>query len=209
MDQRTLEVYRALAEEKIKFWDSINSNLDEVFEVVFKNSHNVLDIGFGSGRDIRYLINKGFEVYGVDPCRIFVNKIKASLPGYSNRFHLDSLPGLSSQDKKTGFYDTVIMNAVLMHMLEEEIFEAVSAIKRILKPGGRLFISIPERMEGIDPKTHRTPEGLIYNLYSPNRIASIFSPLGFIMIYKKRSEDRFNRNDRIWSTMIFELEIKT
>ena len=209
MDQRTVEVYQKLALEKIKCWQEAKSNLDEVIDVAFKNSKNVLDIGFGSGRDSLYLSKNGFEVYGVDPCQAFVDEMKKiASPDKKERFCLDSLPLLSSQGEKD-FYDTIVCNAVLMHLIEDEMFEAVFSLKKILKPSGKLFISIPEKMEGIDPKSNRTSEGLLYNLHSPYRIASIFSPLGFIMVYKKRSQDRLNRQARIWVTMIFELDEKS
>ena len=52
-----------------------------------------------------------------------------------------TLPELATIADK--YYDGLLCSAVLMHLPEEELFDASFAIRRVLKEHGRLLLSIP------------------------------------------------------------------
>ena len=52
-----------------------------------------------------------------------------------------ALPALSAPFG--GEFDGVLCSAVLMHLAEADLFDAAFALRRILRRGGRLLISLP------------------------------------------------------------------
>ena len=68
----TINYYNLNADYYIK--DTINSNMTELyslFEKHIKPKSTILDLGFGSARDLLYFKNKGYITYGIDPCLEF------------------------------------------------------------------------------------------------------------------------------------------
>ena len=67
------------------------------FAEAFKPGTKILDIGCGSGRDIRILHEMGFLADGVDACEEFVDMINSQFTINDLRFTVfqDSLPELT------------------------------------------------------------------------------------------------------------------
>ncbi len=63
----------------IKQYNSISSPLKPLFDKYIQSNHKVLDIGFGSGRDLRYIKSLGIDCYGVDNCKEFVEIFRKTI----------------------------------------------------------------------------------------------------------------------------------
>ena len=96
-----------------------------------------LEVGFGSGALLKALAGRGNDVYGVDAGRDIVENAKTQ--GFVNVFHLD----VSEEDLPfdDDFFDAVYCYEVFEHLTNPHrlFFE----IRRALKPGHRLFFSVP------------------------------------------------------------------
>ena len=55
--------------------------IDQVLKGRLNNSMNVLDVGFGLGRNLVHFIQEGYDVYGIDKDKSAVDFFKASLSG--------------------------------------------------------------------------------------------------------------------------------
>ena len=97
----------------------------------------ILESGCGLGRWVFYLRQKGFDITGIDLARPAVEMAKAYDP--SVPILLDDV--LQSQFPEQSF-DAAISLGVVEHF-EEGPQQALAELRRVLKDGGLLFISVP------------------------------------------------------------------
>jgi SAM-dependent methyltransferase len=233
MDTRTLKFYNENSANLAATYDSCSGGISDhraegraSFAEAFPSGAKILDVGCGSGRDLRILWKLGYAADGVDSCEEFVDMINddtsratarpthgltdSPSPGLSALEHsrtpalLDSLPELARIADAA--YDGVLCSAVLMHLPEEELFDAVFALRRVLRKRGRLLLSIPMSDDTIDPETKRDPNGRLFNGVVPEQLQLLLERVGFNLLNRWESADSLNRDHRKWATMLFELE---
>jgi len=68
MDEKTLDYYSQNAPDVFKRYDSVQDGIEKYFKETFPQKGHILNIGAGSGRDVRYLIQDGHKAYGLEPC---------------------------------------------------------------------------------------------------------------------------------------------
>jgi len=96
---------------------------------------SILDIGCGRGVMLNELKRKGWEVTGVEWSE---DAVKAGeLPEGAVHISRD----LRSLRLKTGEYDAVSLWHVMEHLKDPR--ETLKEIRRVLRPGGRLFVEVP------------------------------------------------------------------
>lgn len=104
----------------------------------------ILESGFGNGTLILDLVNKGFNVKGIDISEKNVKSIQNKLKKGDLRADI-----VQGDILKTPFldeeFDVIVACEILEHITNIE--EAVKEIGRILKPGGTLIISVPYRQK--------------------------------------------------------------
>jgi SAM-dependent methyltransferase len=156
MDLRTIEYYSSHAQTIARRYESIVSPHANRFVSAFHASSRVLDIGFGSGRDLANLYALGFDVFGIDAVAEFVEMAQVLHPyKLRNRVSCDSLPDF--EIPFGGEFDGVLCSAVLMHLDSTELFNAALNIKRCLKRNGRLLISVPSFRSELDHASEARP----------------------------------------------------
>ncbi|MCF7849006.1 MAG: methyltransferase domain-containing protein [Kiritimatiellales bacterium] len=207
MDDRTQQVYLKKTGDYVQRYDAVVGGISEHFTEAFPKGAKVLDIGCGSGRDLRVLHEMGYQADGVDPCPEFVEHAKTRCSQYGSTIEVDSLPGLSTLGDAA--YDGILCSAVLMHLPEEELFDSVFTLRRILREKGRLLISIPLPDDSIDPCTLRDDQGRLFNGISPGQLELLLERIGFKLINRNESEDGLQRAHRRWATLLFRLERQT
>ena len=102
----------------------------------------VLDAGCGSGRNLVYLLRRGFDVWGIDGSERAIAAVRAqgaalapSLP--ADRFRVEAVECMSFDDES---FDVVISSAVLHFARDETHWEAMlREMWRVLKRGGVFF----------------------------------------------------------------------
>jgi 2-polyprenyl-3-methyl-5-hydroxy-6-metoxy-1,4-benzoquinol methylase len=94
----------------------------------------ILDIGCGNGRFLAVMQKLGWNVYGVEP-----DSYSAKLAREQSRGPV--YPTLQDAHFSTDFFDIVTMNHVFEHV--ENPVEVSQECYRILKPGGRIGICVP------------------------------------------------------------------
>lgn len=101
-----------------------------------------LDIGAGSGRDAAWLHRLGFTVVAVEPAEGMREAGKAHHPQADIRWLDDRLPALTATHRLGLAFDVILLSGVLMHVPPRDRPRAFRKIATLLKPGGRLFISV-------------------------------------------------------------------
>ena len=147
----------------------------------------VLDAGCGSGRNLIYLLQNGYEVFGADADRNAVEetrRLAASLaPALpAGNFRVESLEAMSFPDD---FAAVVLSSAVLHFARDDDHFQAMlRGTWRVLKPGGLLFcrlassIGIETQIEQVAGRRFNLPDGSERYLVDEALLVRLTSQLG-------------------------------
>lgn len=104
------------------------------FETNITEGKRLLDIGFGSGRDMIYFQNKGYNVYGIDPSQKMCEHAKAI--GLINVYCMSVLD-MNFFDE----FDCIWACASLLHIPSFSLKEAFDKCYRALKKDGVMYCS--------------------------------------------------------------------
>jgi SAM-dependent methyltransferase len=123
-----------------------HTNLGEVIEW-FKSMrvNTVLDLGCGMGRNLFPLLEAGFDAYGIDNAEYGIKHIWTELDkkNLSKKIVLGKFQNLPFKDNH---FDAIISIQTLNHGYESDIIQGINEIKRVLRPGGYFFITVPGRI---------------------------------------------------------------
>jgi SAM-dependent methyltransferase len=141
---------------------------DQLLKGRFDGARTVLDAGCGSGRNLVYFLQNGFDVYGTDrdPDAIArVRRLAAQLAPHApaGRFHQAAVEAMPFGDATM---DAVLSSAVLHFADDEAHFAAMlDEMWRVLRPGGLFFarlassIGMEDRVEPLRGRRHHLPDG--------------------------------------------------
>lgn len=142
--------------------------LDQIMKGRIGPGRRILDAGCGGGRNIRFLLRCGCDVWAVDRDSDAVESARrmareCGLNQIEDRYRCEPLEALSFDDAS---FDAVICNAVLHFADHEDHFEKmVDGLWRVLAPGGVFFarlasnIGIEKLVSAIDGRVCRLPDG--------------------------------------------------
>jgi 2-polyprenyl-3-methyl-5-hydroxy-6-metoxy-1,4-benzoquinol methylase len=104
-------------------------------EALVGRKGTLLDIGAGRGELLQTGVKLGWRVVGIEPSTTFAAHA-AQLSGAEVRREPVEQCGFASSS-----FDVVILGAVLEHLYNPD--ETIREISRILRPGGALFVDVP------------------------------------------------------------------
>lgn len=201
MDPKTLAYYTENATEIARRYESVVSPVERYFALAFTPGARVLDVGCGSGRDTACLLNNGYDAYGIEPVEALRHAAMAAHPELAGRLSEGGLP--HTGDAFGGEFDGILCSAVLMHVPDTDLLESALAIRRLLKPGGRLLLSIPAS-RGDLLSGDRDTNGRLFSPYSADEISLLLERLGFGSISRWESDDVLGRSGTSWTTLLME-----
>ncbi|HKP76910.1 MAG TPA: class I SAM-dependent methyltransferase [Longimicrobiaceae bacterium] len=140
---------------------------DQLLGGRFDGRRRVLDAGCGGGRNLVYLLARGFECYGIDRVAASVERVRALAARLApatprENFVAGELDRLPWAD---GSMDVVICSAVLHFAADEAHFgRMVGELGRVLAPDGLFFARLASNIgmeAGIGPagRRARLPDG--------------------------------------------------
>ena len=147
----------------------------------------VLDAGCGSGRNLVYLMQSGYPVFGVDPDPISIqvvqrlaSRLAPHLP--PDNFRVEAIEQISFPE---GFADVVLSSAVLHFARDDAQFTAMlRGTWNALRRGGLLFcrlassIGMEQQVRPIAGRRHRLPDGTERYLVDEALLTSLTRELG-------------------------------
>ena len=202
MDQPTVSFYSANAPTVAARYESVVSSLASHFSTAFRPQSKLLDIGFGSGRDLAVLVEQGHDCYGVDPTKELIAEAQAYHPELVGRLMKGALPELLPPFG--GAFDGVLCSAVLMHIPVDQLPLAAQSIKDCLRPQGRLLYSVPcKRLDVVGD--NRDGNGRLFVPDQQDRIQRIFEDLGLTLVSSWTNKDSMGRDAVEWKSVLMEL----
>lgn len=128
----------------------------------------VLDAGCGTGRNLVYLLQAGYEVFGSDVSADAIGSVQAMAATLApqlprTNFRVEPVEAMTWPG---GFADVVISSAVLHFAVDDDHFDAmVARMWDAVRPGGLLFcrlastIGLEHRMRALGGRRHQLPDG--------------------------------------------------
>jgi SAM-dependent methyltransferase len=163
---------------------------DQLLRGRIRPGMRVLDAGCGSGRNLVYLLQSGFDVFGVDAeresieeARRLAARLAPHLP--AENFRLEPVERMSFPD---AFADVVLCSAVLHFARDDEQFTAmVRETWRALRAGGLLFcrlassIGMEDRVVRVAGRRFSLPDGSERYLVDESILMSLTRELGGVL----------------------------
>ena len=156
----------------------------------------VLDLGAGSGRDASWFAARGWNVVAVEPSTGLREVARSLHPSAAIRWENDRLPGLERTLRLGLSFDLVWLSAVWMHVAPPDRRRAFRKLVTLLKPGGRMMLSLRHGPPPPDRPMHAVDAAEVETLAVEHGLA--IRQVG-------RSEDRLGRADVAWTTLVLEL----
>jgi len=194
---QTINYYNKTADDLVVAYEHANmSDLHTCLLTNLRHGSKVLDIGFGSGRDLFFLEQNGYDIWGVDPSHKFVKYAKKRFSAISDHFFKASLPDLIVPKELLHSFDSVILIAVWMH-LPKEIYEySIKSICSLLKPQGKIILSYSV--------THRMGETERYfENVDGDMIKVLFEKHGCTKTTTTENKDGLGEREIIWVTEVY------
>ncbi|MGA2736471.1 MAG: class I SAM-dependent methyltransferase [Bryobacteraceae bacterium] len=141
---------------------------DQLLRGRIRPGMRVLDAGCGSGRNLVYFLNEGYDVFGVDTnpeaiecTRRLAASLAPAVPAHN--FRLEAVEEMTFPD---AFADVVLSSAVLHFASSDDHFERIlRGAWRVLKPKGALFcrlassIGMENQVRRVTGRRFRLPDG--------------------------------------------------
>jgi ubiquinone/menaquinone biosynthesis C-methylase UbiE len=182
MDQSQLAVntYNKIADKYANqyFDDTVDHPYIDRFLALLAHGARILDIGSGPGQFSKYIIDKGFEVVGIDLSREMVSISKQRVP--QGKFQFMDMRRL---DFPADSFDGIFCAYALIHIPTEEIPSTLKGFSRILKKGGYLEIAVQQGdPDHIISEPFMPTEKMFFNFFSSERLSQFLTDAGFQII---------------------------
>ncbi len=186
--------YEKNAESYIE--ETIKCNMEEQYKLFTKYlipKAKILDIGFGSGRDIEYFISKGYQAEGIDVTKAFVKNMQEK--GYT--VYLKAAEDLDF----INYYDAIWACASLLHVKKDCLNEVMEKCALALKENGIIYCSFKYGdFEGIK-------NGRYFNYLNEKDINEILKNTNLNLLEMVITNDvREDRKDEKWLNLVLRKE---
>ncbi|MCI4663276.1 MAG: class I SAM-dependent methyltransferase [Neomegalonema sp.] len=169
-DARTLDFYNANAPQvAAKQTQTAPHTTVDIFLAALPPGGSVLDLGCGAAWAAAEMAQRGFDVTAVDGAQGMVAEARR-LTGLDVRLlRFDELEDIA-------LYDGVFASFSLLHAPREEAPDLLARVRRALKPGGVLFVSVKTSAEGSVERRDRL--GRFYADYAPSDLEALIVAAG-------------------------------
>lgn len=180
-----IDDYDDIAEEYAQ--EFFGDTSDEKYIDIFLQSlegKKVLDVGCGNGRDCKYIAEKGFEINGIDLSVGMLKIAKERIP--EGNFEVMDMTNMTYPENS---YDGIVSNCSLFHVPIEELPRTLANFKKILKPNGKLFLTLQEgNGESMIEEPYRPGVHIYMNYFSVDKILDLLEEHGFNIDYMTKEE---------------------
>jgi SAM-dependent methyltransferase len=157
----------------------------------------VLDIGAGSGRDADWFAAQGWEVIAAEPAKAMREAAARRHASPLIRWIDDRLPGLEAVHRFAISFGLIWLSGVWMHVHPEERPRAMRKLATLLKPGGRIMLTLRH-----GPAPDDRPMWPV----DASEIERLGLEFGLsLRVATERADDLQGRSDISWQTIILEL----
>ena len=150
-----------------------------------------VDIGAGEGRNTLYLASLGFNVTAIEPSTVGAEKIRQRAEEYNLPVNIVASDFLTASHDlfDVGF---VVALTSLEHMETDYLSKTIDEIKRVMKPGGYIYIIVfTEEDPGFKKDTSNASECALFvkHYFRKNELRNYFSDFEILEYSEYVKED--------------------
>ena len=195
----TLNFYNQNSSDLISRYDNAEmSTLHKLFFKYFKSNCSVLDIGFGSGRDLAVLKENGYDIWGIDPSKEFVDNVQNRFSNISNHFTQTSVPFQTKELPFNRKFDAIISIAMWMHLKHVDYMNIIKNIVSLANSKSTIVISYS--------KGTRSPDERYFEDVDLKYLTHLFQKHNFSLVESTENTDSLNRDNLTWITIVFKYD---
>ena len=178
-------------------------------EILKRPSPRVLDIGAGAGRDAKYLATQGpannstvtpIHVTAVEPAKLLADFGRKQTQDLNVVWLEDTLPALNATTNLEVSYDLILLSAVWMHIPPSDRARAIRKLANLLKPGGKLVISLRHGHTEEDINTRKM------HVVCADELKRIAQTVGLFTVLETEQEtDQLGRQHIHWQTLVLQM----
>jgi SAM-dependent methyltransferase len=152
----------------------------------------ILDIGCGSGRDMRWFNNRGFDVSGFERSAGLAELARQHsgcrvIEGDFEVFDFTALPS-----------DAVLLGGSLVHVPHDNLQLVIENVTTGLKPGGKALISLKQGNSTVTDKL-----GRVFYFWQTHALENMFPRLGFSVLEFNQQVSKINHKD-VWLAYVLQ-----
>lgn len=164
---------------------------DQILKSRFSVGRKILDVGCGSGRNLVFFLNNGFDVFGVDQNPVAIDQTRSLAAKLAPDLSLDNFKTARAEKMPfiDGEFNAVLCSAVLHFAETDEHFRSMIAeMWRVLGRDGLFFarlassIGIEDRIKKVDHGRFLIPDGSERFLVDEAMLISISERLGATLL---------------------------
>lgn len=198
----------------LSFEDVHASWINDLQSTLGKANCAILDVGAGSGRDVKYIAEMAAQysknnpsaattpptIYAVEPAAEMMKVGQHITQQLNVKWLQDSLPALDAVTKLETSFDLILLSAVWMHVAPSYRPRAMRKLANLLKPGGKIVISLKFGMTAIE-QSQRSMHDV-----SVDEIERLAQHLGLITKLETAPQnDALERKEFSWQTVVLQL----
>ncbi len=200
-----------LAEQYLsKTFEQVHQSWAQFLPTVINNPNaRILDLGAGSGRDVKYLAelaanthqkNNNVQIFAVEPAQELAAIGQKTTDILNVKWINDSLPALSKVSKQEVSFDLILLSAVWMHIPPSDRARSIRKLANLLKPGGKLVISLRHGQTEDDYKQRKMFD------VSADELKQFATDVGlFTKLETVKEDDKLGRDHVSWQTVVLQM----
>ncbi|PKG38927.1 class I SAM-dependent methyltransferase, partial [Psychromonas sp. Urea-02u-13] len=170
--------------------------------VLNKPDVRILDLGAGAGRDSKYMAQQGatnnVSVTAIEPALMLAELGKQHTQGLNVNWLQDSLPDLQHVTQQEISFDLILLSAVWMHIPDSQRERSLRKLANLLKPGGKLVISLRHGPSGDERKMFDVCSDQLSRLGKKFGLSTV--------LVTEQNKDVIGRDEVTWQTVILKLK---
>ncbi len=205
MDPKTIEAYDTHASVFAARYRSGDRVPVERLKLAFGHRAHILDIGVGSGVDMARFLEAGYDVRGLEPSQVLMETALEHFPRLQGRLTQGAIPLQEDEllQRWQSHFDGIFCSAVLMHIAPDRQQLALEEMYRMLKPEGRLLLTVSSNRSGLDEQG-RDEYQRYYAELSEERVLELSQNAGFVQQQTWHDADKWHRAGLVWASYLFE-----
>lgn len=198
--ESTIDYYQNNSNDLAKRYES--ANVDSVQELIirtFQEKSKLLELGCGTGREISFLLNKGYDVLGSDASESMLAQALLYHPELEGRLTQLTIPSPIELTQES--LDGVYSIAMLMHLAKNDILASLKEVYKVLRSGGHFLFSISLIRNDVNEYGYDS-KGRFFSLISADEWCELCRQTGFVITSKFHNKDGLGRDAIEWLTLI-------
>jgi SAM-dependent methyltransferase len=193
-----------------KSFDEVHQSWSQFLPSIIENPNaRILDLGAGSGRDAKHFAElaakahnteNNIQILAAEPAKKLSKLGQKTTQGLNVKWLEDSLPALSNVTKQEVSFDLILLSAVWMHISPSDRARSIRKLATLLKPGGKLVISLRHGQTGEECKQRKMHH------VCADELKQLATGVGlFTKLETQKEEDKLGRNHVSWQTVVLQM----